>query len=504
MVVQFDETGHLRFAIEAAGIGTWEWDLDRDVILCSHRCARLLGSPHGEPISSNTFTSFLHPDDRERLRAAFRTAKATGTLDVECRVVSTGGQEQWLHAKGAIPPGRSNGDREMRGVILDIDEHKRTEHELRLHKQHLQSILDTVPDAMIVIGEDGIIGSFSAAAERLFGYRAEEAIGQDVSILMPEPDRSRHDGYIARYRRTGEQHIIGVGRVVTGQRKDGSTFPMHLSVGEMRIEDRQHTGGFKRHFTAFIRDLTERLETQAKLQELQANLFHVSRLSALGEMASSLAHELNQPLAAINNYLKGSQRLLLESQDSRAAMIREALGKAAEQALRAGDIIRRLRDFVTRRESDKTIVRIARLLEEASALALVGARELGVMVRFQIAPTVSNVLVDAVQIQQVLVNLLRNALEAMQVSVRRELFVVVTLTADSMVEIMVSDTGHGVPEELLPRLFEPFVTTKENGMGVGLSISKTIIEAHGGRLWVEANPIGGTIFRFTLPSVSEE
>jgi two-component system sensor kinase FixL len=185
-------------------------------------------------------------------------------------------------------------------------------------------------------------------------------------------------------------------------------------------------------------------------------------------------------------------------------MIREALGKAAEQALRAGDIIRRLRDFVTRRESDKTIVRIARLLEEASALALVGARELGVMVRFQIAPTVTNVLVDAVQIQQVLVNLLRNALEAMQESVRRELFVVATLTADFMVEIMVSDTGHGVPEEFLPKLFEPFMTTKETGMGVGLSISKTIIEAHGGRLWVEANPIGGTIFRFTLPSVNVE
>jgi two-component system sensor kinase FixL len=293
--------------------------------------------------------------------------------------------------------------------------------------------------------------------------------------------------------------------MVTGQRKDGSTFPMHLSVGEMLSEDRRHITRFQhRHFTAFIRDLTERQETQAKLHELQANLIHVSRLSALGEMASSLAHELNQPLAAINNYLKGSQRLLQESQDTRAAMIRDALDKAADQALRAGDIIRRLRDFVTRRESDKTIVRVARLLEEASALALVGARELGVMVRFQIAPEVRYVLVDAVQIQQVLVNLLRNALEAMQESPRRELFVAATLTADSMVEIMVSDTGHGVPEEFLPRLFEPFMTTKETGMWVGLSISKTIVEAHGGRLWVEANPIGGTIFRFTLPSVNEE
>jgi two-component system sensor kinase FixL len=495
VVVQRDEAKYMRFAIEAAGIGTWEWDLDRDEILCSQTCARLLGAAHGEPIGSKAFTSHLHADDRERVHAAFSAARATGTLDIEYRVVRPGGPEQWLHAKGLVLPNPRMGEKKMAGVVLDIDKRKRTEDELRLHKQHLQSILDTVPDAMIVIDDGGIIGSFSAAAERLFGYAAGDAIGHNISILMPEPDRSRHDSYIARYRRTGEGHIIGVGRVVTGQRKDGSTFPMHLSVGEMRLEDR-------RHFTGFIRDLTERQETQAKLQELQANLFHVSRLSALGEMASSLAHELNQPLAAINNYLKGSQRLLQESQDPRAAMIREALGKAAAQALRAGDIIRRLRDFVTRRESDKTIVRVARLLEDTSALALVGARELGVMVRFQIAPTVTHVLVDAVQIQQVLVNLLRNALEAMQESVRRELFVVATLT--SMVEIMVSDTGHGVPEELLPRLFEPFMTTKETGMGVGLSISKTIIEAHGGHLWVEANPIGGTIFRFTLPSVNEE
>jgi two-component system, LuxR family, sensor kinase FixL len=497
MDVRSEEAEHMRRAIEAAGIGTWEWDLGRDMILCSQNSAHLLGAPRGELISSGSLVSLLHPEDRERVHTAFSAAKVTGTLDVEFRVVHASDPERWRQAKGSVPTERMIGARRMIGVVLDIDERKRTEDALRSHKQHLQSILDTVPDAMIVIDEEAIIGSFSAAAERLFGYTAEEAIGSNISILMPEPDRGRHDSYIARYRRTGERHIIGVGRVVTGQRKDGSTFPMHLSVGEMRLKD-------CRHFTGFIRDLTERQETQAKLQELQVNLFHVSRLSALGEMASSLAHELNQPLAAINNYLKGCQYLLQDSQYPRAAMTREALDKAAAQALRAGDIIRRLRDFVTRRESDKTIVRVARLLEDTSALALVGARELGVMVRFQLDPAVEYVLVDAVQIQQVLVNLLRNALEAMQESARRELFVLATLTADSMVEIMVSDTGHGVPEEFLPGLFEPFMTTKEHGMGVGLSISKTIIEAHGGRLWVEANPIGGTIFRFTLPSVNEE
>lgn len=495
--MQLDDTDRVRFATDAAGIGTWDWDLDRDVITCSKTCARLHGDENRQELKHQDFKDLLHEDDRERVEAAFSAAISSGVLDVEYRVVHTKDITQWLHARGQFLPDRKSFPRMMSGVVVDIDQRKRTEQELRSHKQHLQSILDTVPDAMIVIDEDGVMQSFSVAAERLFEYSASQAIGQNVKILIPEPDRSRHDGFIERYKKTGEAHIIGRGRVVTGRRKDGSTFPMHLSVGEMRDGDR-------RHFTGFIRDLTERQETQAKLQELQTDLFHVSRLSALGEMASSLAHELNQPLAAINNYIKGSQRLLLDSPDPRAATIRDALDKAAHQAIRAGEIIRRLRDFVTRRESDKTIVRITRLLEETSALALVGSRELGVMVRFQIAPGVDCVLVDAVQIQQVLVNLLRNALEAMQESPQRELNVEATLTADSMVEIMISDTGHGVSEEFLPKLFEPFVTTKKAGMGVGLSISKAIIEAHGGLLWMEANPVGGTIFRFTIPAVNEE
>jgi len=494
--VRLDDTDKVRLAVEAAGIGTWDWDLDRDVIACSETCARLLGASSREPMTYPQLVSLLHPEDRERVRSAFEAATATGHVDVDFRVMAGGRRELWRRARGVLRTDAGGASNGLTGVVHDIDGERRTEEELRARKRHLQSILDTVPDAMVVIGEDGIMRSFSAAAERLFGYTAEEAIGRNVELLMPEPDRGRHDSYVSRYIRTGERRIIGVGRVVTGLRKDGSTFPMHLSVGEMR-------SGRSRFFTGFIRDLTERQETQAKLHELQANLFHVSRLSALGEMASSLAHELNQPLAAINNYLKGCRRLLETSEHPRVETIRDALDKAADQALRAGEIIRRLRDFVARRESDKTILAVPRLIEEASALALVGAREQGVRVRCRIDPLVEYVLADGVQIQQVLVNLLRNALEAMHGSERRELDIGVRHTDYGMAEVTVSDTGCGIPPEILPRLFESFVTTKETGMGVGLSISKAIIEAHGGRLWVEANPEGGTIFKFTLPAVGE-
>jgi two-component system sensor kinase FixL len=361
---------------------------------------------------------------------------------------------------------------------------------------HLESILATVPDAMIVIDERGIIQSFSAAAERLFGYAPSDVIGQNIKLLMPSPYRENHDGYIERYLTTGERRIIGIGRVVVGERKDGSTFPMELAVGEMK-------SGAQRFFTGFIRDLTERQQTEARLQELQSELVHISRLTAMGEMASTLAHELNQPLSAISNYLKGSRRLLEGEAGERPAMMRDALEKAADQAMRAGQIIRRLRDFVSRGESERRVENIIKLVEEASALALVGVKDRGIHVTFQFDPAVELVLADRVQIQQVLLNLIRNAMDAMEATHARDLAISVMPAGNNLVRVSVADTGSGIEPEVAEQLFQPFVTTKRHGMGVGLSISRTIVEAHGGRIWVEPNPVGGTIFHFTLAAVNE-
>ena len=361
---------------------------------------------------------------------------------------------------------------------------------------HLQSILDTVPEAMIVIDERGMIQSFSSAAERLFGCTAAEAIGQNVKTLMPAPYRENHDGYLHRYLSTGERRIIGIGRVVVGQRKDGSTFPMELAVGEMKSDN-------QRYFTGFIRDLTERQETDARLQELQSELVHISRLTAMGEMASTLAHELNQPLSAISNYLRGTRRLLDGATDEKAAAMGDALDKAADQAMRAGQIIRRLRDFVARGESERRVESITKLVEEASALALVGVKDLGIRVQFQFKPEVDLVLADRVQVQQVLLNLIRNAMDAMESSPTRDLTIGIAPAVGGQVKISVTDSGSGISPDIAEQLFQPFMTTKRQGMGVGLSISRTIVEAHNGRIWVEANPAGGTTFHFTLAVVNE-
>lgn len=370
-----------------------------------------------------------------------------------------------------------------------------TEQELRFRQAHLTSILDTVPDATVVIDRKGTIISFNAAAVRQFGYSEPEVVGRNVRMLMPEPYQREHDGYMERYLRTGERRIIGVDRVVVGSRKDGSTFPMKLAVGEMR-------SGENLYFTGFIRDLTEREESEARLQDIQSELARLARLNELGEMASTLAHELNQPLTTIANYAQGAVRLLRSAPEATAERLREALGEITAQSLRAGQIIRHLREFVMRGEKEETTEDIRKLIEEAGALALVGAREQGVRAVFQFGVGADHVITDRVQIQQVLINLMRNAMEAMRGSERREL-TVRTFADGKFVAVEVSDTGPGIADEIAEQLFTPFTTTKAGGMGIGLSISRRIIEAHGGTISVTRNEHGGATFRFTLPAHME-
>ncbi len=370
----------------------------------------------------------------------------------------------------------------------------KTARELEAREAHLRSILDTVPDATVVIDAGGTIITFNAAAVRQFGYSEGEILGQNVRVLMPEPYRSEHDGYINRYFTTHQKRIIGRDRVVVGRRKDGSTFPMKLSVGEMRFGD-----GI--YFTGFIHDLTERQASELRLHQVQGELARLARLNELGEMASTLAHELNHPLSAIANYVQGCIRLLRDIDDGLAAKMRDALEEAARQSFRAGQIIKHLREFVTRGETEKAPEDVRRLVEEAGALALAGSREQGVRSVFDFAPGANTVMVDRVQIQQVLANLMRNAMEAMRASERRELLVRTSSNGNGMVTVEVADTGPGIPDEIAAQLFTPFVTTKPGGMGVGLSISKRIVEAHGGEMSVRRNDEGGATFHFTLPTI---
>lgn len=381
-------------------------------------------------------------------------------------------------------------------VVRDITDQRAAETAVARRENHLRSILETVPDAMVVIDERGTISSFSAAAERLFGHTQADVIGRNVKMLMPDPDRRQHDAYLDHYRRTGERRVIGKLRVVTGQRLNGDTFPLELSVGET-------LSGGQRIFTAFLRDLTERRSTELRMQELQSELIHVARLSAMGTMASTLAHELNQPLTAIANYLETTRDMLGDPDPETIDLVRGALDDAAGQALRAGEIVRRLREFVSHGAVQQRNQPLGTLIREAAGLGLIGTEGLGIRSVMALSEEDDRVMVDPVQIQQVIVNLIRNAVQAMTGTSRQVLTISTAPESEGCVKVSVQDTGDGIAPAIKDRLFQAFASTKEDGMGLGLSISRTIVEAHGGRIWMTPVAGGGSAFHFTLLRAAE-
>ncbi|RVQ69599.1 PAS domain-containing sensor histidine kinase [Croceicoccus ponticola] len=379
-------------------------------------------------------------------------------------------------------------------IVRDVTKEDIQSQSLEASAVLLRSILDTVPDAMIVIDEVGIMLSFSKAAEKLFGYSHEEVIGKNISMLMPSPDHEQHDEYLARYRRTGEPRIIGTNRRVLGMRKDGTIFPHVLRVGEAR-------GGGRRMFAGFLHDLSDQEETESRLQELQRELTHIARVSEMGTLATAIAHELNQPLMAISNIVQTSVALVEGGDKEHLLLAARALEEAGREALRAGEIVKRLRSFVSRGELDRTIENSGGLARDACELAAGDAKFRNVAWRVVVADDAEDILADRIEVQQVLVNLVRNAMQA--INRDGEIEVSVRPDGDTM-HFTVSDTGPGVPEGRIGTLFEPFSTTKPTGMGMGLAICRTIVEAHGGKIWHEHNPNGGAAFHFTLPKFNSE
>jgi len=365
----------------------------------------------------------------------------------------------------------------------------------------LQALMDAAADAVILIDDRGRIGGVNRSAERLFGFSAEELSGKNVSILMHEPDRSAHDGYLARYAATGIPHIIGVGREVNAQRKDGSIVPVSLSVGRV-------PGVEPPRFIGFVRDITLQRQAMAAVKRERDNerrsqerMLHVSRMATMGEMAAGIAHELNQPLTAITNYALASDRLLARAQPD-VAEIRSALHEISSQALRAGEIIRKLRQLVGHQESLRTVTAINDVVEELGVLTQADARHSGTRLRIELAPLLPQVNIDRIQIQQVLLNLWRNAIEALaSTSPGEREIAFTTKCSDRDVEICVCDNGDGVAPTIADHIFDPFYTTKHAGTGLGLAISRTIVQAHGGSIGFRPNRPSGACFFVHLPSL---
>jgi len=375
-------------------------------------------------------------------------------------------------------------------------------------ESRFNALLDAAVDAIILIDPHGHVTRFNPAAERMFGYREDEVVGHNVSMLMPEPYRSQHDGYIHRYASTGQRRIIGIGREVEARRKDGTTFPIDLSVGEFRSGDGAHRrraedAATEHGFVGIIRDLTERKAQTREAEGLRSRLTHVGRLGTLGEMVSGIAHEVNQPLTAIANYASACRRMAQAGTLS-GEELTSTLEKIGAQAERAGQVIRGLRALVRRHDEIREPLDCNRLIRDVSKLVEFEARAAGYRLVLDLAEPLPAVSGDAVQIQQVVLNLIRNGLDAMLERAHGDSIVIETLAANGFVEIRVTDSGPGIPPAALERLFEPFFTTKAQGIGLGLSICKSIVTAHRGELTVQAAPERGARFRVRLPSVGDE
>jgi two-component system, LuxR family, sensor kinase FixL len=367
-------------------------------------------------------------------------------------------------------------------------------------EQRFRLVVEAAPSAMVMVDPTGTIVMVNAQAERVFGYSRTELLGQPVEILVPPRYRAHHPGLREVFQRAPQARPMGAGRELYALRKDGSEFPVEIGLNPIE------TAEGKMVLSAIV-DITERKaaetalrESERRLQEVHSELLHVSRLSAMGQMAAMVAHELNQPLTAISNYMEAAATLLDRGGEIPGARLRGAVSRAGEQALRAGQIIQQLRGFVSRGDSEKRIEAVSPLVREAAELALLGTKQKGVSIRVEENLEDAVILADKIQIQQVLLNLLRNAVEAVAELEHRDVALVAE-TRDGMVRISIIDNGPGLPEEVKARLFQPFVSTKKTGMGMGLSVCHNIVTAHDGRLWAEANPEGGTIFRLTLPAM---
>jgi len=360
-----------------------------------------------------------------------------------------------------------------------------------------QALLDAAVDAIVVIDERGQVVTFNRAAERMFGYAAADVVGKNVSMLMGEPHGSQHDAYLARYVATGEPRIIGKGREVDARRANGEMFPVSLAVGEA-------ADGGGRRFVGIIRDLSAQRAAEQRARSLELRLAHVGRFNLMGEMAAGIAHEINQPLSAIATYAQAAKRIMQRAQPD-VAMLTDVCVKIDDQARRAGQVIGNLRKFIRKQEIETQSLDVNRVITDVMSLIEADAHSEGIPVHVHAGDGLPKVRVDAMQLQQVLLNLTRNSVDAMRSGLAKERGIVIATECGERgaVRITVTDHGHGVSHQLGDHIFHPFVTTKSDGLGVGLAISKTIVQSYEGSLSYSDNPRGGSIFTIELPADQE-
>jgi two-component system, LuxR family, sensor kinase FixL len=435
------------------------------------------------------WAEIVHPEDTGAVSGTVAAAVAKGEkFSLTYRIIHRSGEVRWVLERGQ-PVYEDGTLRCLEGFIGDISEQKRNEEQLRASELRFATIFlqASVGIALSVTGQGILLANDRLGA--ILGREAGELRGLTSRELTHPDDLEWSQSLFEQGARTGEPLCIEKRYL----RPDGSTVWCRSSFAFM-----PHGTDGTPLAIIVVEDISEQRATAAQLREMQSELVHVARVSAMGSVAAGLAHELNQPLTAVSNYVSGSRRLLARHGAEAHAVVDEALQRASESALLAGNIVRSLREMVQKTEPRKTPAAVADLVNNAVALTMPdrGSRT---PLRIELDASMDTITADRVQIQQVLVNLLRNALEAVEHAPRKRIEITTAARGSNELVFRIEDSGPGVSAELKRQLFAPFVSTKEGGMGVGLSISKTIVENHGGELWVEDAPGGGAAFSFSLP-----
>lgn len=467
----------LRSLIESAVEGIIVIDSEGLVQSFNPAAERLFGYSADEVLGRNVNLLMPSPDHEQHDRY-LRDYLETGRQ----KIIGIGREVAGRRKDGTTVPlhlsvGRMtiDGKPAFTGILHDLTRRAAIETALRKSEERLRSIVESAVDGIIVIDERGLIQAFNASAERLFGYKPDEVLGRNVNMLMPSPDHEQHDGYLQRYLTTGFQRIIGIGREVTGLRKDGTTFPLHLSVGEMKTPE-------GRSFTGILHDLSDRVVLEQRLAEQKA-------LAKLGEMAAVVAHEVKNPIAGIRGALQVITSRMPEDQRDRSILL---------------DIITRL-DALNRMVQDMLMFARPRALNREPIIVDGLMRETASMLErdphmsaLEISVSGSaNIIGDREMLRVVFQNILMNAAQAMEGQGRIE--VVLTQT-DGLCRVAIADHGPGMPAEVQEKVFDAFFTTKHRGSGLGLPIARRVVEAHGGSIQIELPPSGGTIFTVVLPA----
>jgi PAS domain S-box-containing protein len=489
----------MTLASAAAGFGVWMWSIARNEVWASERWRTLFGFAPDAAVTFEKVIERIHLDDREIVEREVRRAVTDRKeFMAEYRIVLPDRTQRWVLARGKVYADSNGKPVRMLGATIEITQRKEAESALRESNERFRLVVEASPSGIVLVDEKGRMTLVNAQIQKLFGYTREELVGQAVDLLVPDRFRAGHEVHRANFHQAPAPRMMGQGRELFGRRKDGSEFPLEIGLSSV-----QGPEGIL--VLAAVVDVSARKQSEAEASRQRAELAHVARVSTMGELAASVAHELNQPLGAILANAEAAE-LFLQQDPPAHGELRAILADIRQDDERAGEVIRRMRALLRKRELDQQPLEINSVVTDVLHVVSGDAALRKTAISADLAPLLPKILGDRVHLQQVLLNLILNGMDAMaeQPRERRRLSVRTRPGTDGLVELVVTDLGHGIEPDKLPNLFEPFYTTKTNGMGMGLSIARRIIEAHRGRIWAENNGSGGAAFHVTLPVVQDE